>query len=222
MTRAVPRDFHKKGAELSNKKLAKHYKCAQSTIAKWRIETGVKRLSAEPDYVPADFAILAPTMIITELERHYGVRHGKIKAWAEKAGVKVKRNGLRPPPDGFADDAPSMVKSAMMKRYKADIKTVNRWLSEVGVLAAEQVRIPPPRSSRPFVFRTGSTPKSLDLRQRSLYDDAADILRRERFVVYRCDDNGRFNERGSLWRRGNSILTGAELLEKAARYASTS
>lgn len=73
--------------------------------------------------------------------------------------------------------------------------------------------------SRGFVFG-GHARNQLtrDLRYISMFDEAADALRRERFVVFRCDDRGRADQKGEFWRLGNTLLTPDELLQRAEKY----
>ncbi len=58
----------------------------------------------------------------------------------------------------------------------------------------------------------------LRIRASSIYDEAAGVIQRERFAVYRCEDNGKANPNGKFWRVGNVVLTPDELLERAERY----
>ena len=51
-----------------------------------------------------------------------------------------------------------------------------------------------------------------------LCDEAADILRRERFPVNKCNENGSFNMNGKFFRVGINVLNRDELIAKANRY----
>jgi hypothetical protein len=167
---------------------------------------------------PPDFVKIEASMSRAELAKHYHASNRVILRWAEESGCGRRKQGpsipvnLRQVPEGFAELAPTKTKTQLGEIYKASHLIVNRWLAEAGVKAA---------TARPnIISQMGRvrSPGIAQIRTTSLYDDAADTLRRERFMVNRCDLIGKFSLSGRYWRVGNSLLTGDQLLARAARY----
>lgn len=218
-SRPIPEDFRDFATEMSRRELQRHYSAGQATICRWLTEIGCRALRRPRSHMPAEFPSYAASMTVAELKAKHRVGHERIKVWCKLAGVTPKRNGLRPVPSDFIEAAKFTTKNMLMKNYRADWKTVSRWIEETGVSTAQYIPTPPPASSRGIVFRGhAATPLARDLRHITIFDQAADALRRERFVVYRCDQRGRYAEKGNHWRLGNTLLTPDELLQRAAKY----
>lgn len=117
-------------------------------------------------------------------------------------------------PDDFAQVAPTMTKAQLQRHYGILwTGTIDRWLKEANVNARKFI---PQRNRLSMMGRVKATPKFE--RSRDEYEIAADTLRKERFPVNRCNDDGSFNVNGKYWRVGRNILTGEEMLKKASRY----
>jgi hypothetical protein len=56
-------------------------------------------------------------------------------------------------------------------------------------------------------------------RDMSAAGQAADVLRRDRWIVFKANDKGRQDAAGKFWVCGRSLLTGEELIERAERAA---
>lgn len=100
-------------------------------------------------------------------------------------------------------------------------KVIKRWISETEIEPVPYERkgiIPPNR--KPQAFKQLGTPHKAIIRDkpRSIWDDAADVLRAERWAVFRCDENGKADQKGRYWRAGMVILTPDDLLSRADRY----
>lgn len=228
----VPADFREVAATMGRRALAKHYGVSEETIYRWYAEIGGNprvHLLQQGLPVPPDFARLAPTMTIIALQNHYEVGHRSVTRWIEQTGVKVDTVGNRnwhkkPVPEDFRDVAPTMTHRQLRAHYATGLATLARWIRETGVrtLYADTPNLAgakASRSARPFFFRGhGAAPRSADLRTITMFDQAADVLRAERFVVYRCDQRGRADQKGEFWRLGNTLLTPDELLIRAAKY----
>jgi hypothetical protein len=170
---------------------------------------------------PPDFAEVEPPMSRAQLAKHYRASNRAILRWAGEVGAARRKKGpsnpinLRLVPEGFAEVAPLNTKAQLGRIYKASHLILSRWLKEAGVTAMPGVSSAPGivskmgRARQPSIALTRTT---------SMYDDAADTLRRERFMVNRCDLIGKFSLTGRYWRVGNSVLTGDELLARVARY----
>lgn len=172
-----------------------------------------------PRAMPADFPERAPQMSREELCRFYSASNRSIAHWVQQSGVKTRGNvgnpswNKRPLPDDFAEIAPKLSKNALRRRYNCSGEILNRWLAEAGVSAREY---DPKQAAGLNLVPVGKI--NLAATSKTIFDCAADVLRRERFTVYRCDDRGRFDLKGEYWRIGFSVLTGDELLERAAKY----
>lgn len=121
----------------------------------------------------------------------------------------------KPVPEDFAEVAPTMCRHRLKQHYGVKWSgTIARWLEETGVEAKKYIA--PPRNR---LSQMGRVPPASDyVRPKDEYELAADVLRKERFPVNRCNDNGLYNANGKLWRVGRNILTPEQLLEKAERY----
>ena len=124
----------------------------------------------------------------------------------------------RPMPDDFRDVAPTMTKTAMTRHYATKIDTIKRWLAEADIEAAAPVYVRPPSSAKRFTGYKHKFGNTTQTRSMTAHDDAADILRRERFPVNRCDEKGAFAQAGDFWRVGWSVLTPDELMLRADKY----
>ena len=218
--RPMPDDFAEVSTKLSVRAMRGHYVAGEHTIVRWLREIG-KRRGGPPRSmpVPDDFVELAAKHHAEHLKRHYDVSGNVIARWVRMSGVKPVSGTKRSPPADFAEVAPTMTRSAMLRHYRADIRTINRWCEETGVQARQWIKNNPPRSWRTDMSPTRSrVGAGLQItRTVSIYDLAADTLRRERWAVYRCTEKGKADFKGNFWRVGNIVCTPEELLERAAR-----
>lgn len=226
--RPVPADFAEVAARLGQPSLIRaHYKCGPSAFYRWLDETGVK-VACRNTYrhAPKDFALIAARMTGKELRAHYGINQAMMTRWIKETGIKPFRlppiNRL-PVPDDFAAIAPTMHKGALLRHYGvAQHETIDRWIRESGVKPAAFVPVYAPKQPgkgnlRPS--RGNGKSNVATLRVKSLYDEAADELRRNRWQVNRCDEKGVYAEGGRFWRVGTVICTPDELLARAERAA---
>lgn len=185
---------------------------------------------------PDDFAEIAPFKTVDALHLHYKTGRRQVRRWlAElniKAGPALGAGGKppKPAPDDFAEIAPTMSQTSLAVYYGVDHKVIRRWVKETGVSSQlsrrgprlGQPRMPAAPKPKPkpsnWRYAGGNKPVAVSSTSKTMLDLAADVLRRERFTVYRCDDRGRFDLKGEYWRIGFSVLTGDELLERAAKY----
>ena len=228
--RPVPADFAAfMQAKPSIVAACQHYRTGETVVHRWIEETGARHKRTKGFVgrpVPDDFAEKAKVCPRVKLEQIYGVGHNVIRRWCKIAGV-APLSCVRPVPDDFAERAATSLKQQMRVHYNVGHDTIQRWLDEAGIEALQYNR--PRREKGP---RVGSSPRPEPLRSqlkpytptqarerhRDRFDMAADDLRRNRWVVYRCDDRGRADLKGKFWRAGNTILTPDELLARAGRY----
>lgn len=216
--RPMPDDFAQVAWTMSNRELQMKYHSTHGTINRWRNELG-NDPRRNLDIVPADFAEQAAKLTATELLRHYQVNDKRIRRWCIQTCAEPAKYSRRQVPSDFADIAPTMHLNALLRHYHATAAVIKRWAEETGTQPAVSVWVAPMK--RQTVFRGHAmTPSHRDMRQVSIYDTAADDIRRERFVVHRCDERGLYAEKGEFWRVGLSVLTPDELLMRAEKYRS--
>lgn len=168
--------------------------------------------------LPEDWFEVAPGKSIAQLTKHYGASVRKIGKWRKMTGVanatmKPPPLRLRPIPDDFAEMCPKTTKRQLAKYYQTGIETIHRWMEATGLSAKQYVHIP--MLSQMGRQRVGYL---ADIRTKSMFDEAADILRRERFVVHRCNEKGAYAQAGDFYRVGNVVCSPDELLRRADRY----
>lgn len=89
--RPIPADFARQRERLGGiTVLARHYKAAHKTIAKWIADLGLPPLGQVGfKRVPDDFRQMAPIMSKTSLESHYRASGKVINRWLCEAGVSA-------------------------------------------------------------------------------------------------------------------------------------
>lgn len=178
--------------------------------------------------IPDDFRELAMTMPRYKLALHYVVAQRTIQLWFERLGLEGKWQTIaaektrRPVPADFMQVAQTMTKAALCRHYRCSDRVVMRWLAEMGATCLVYTPIPPRKVAsapklRP-VLQPGARPRQIAQTNKTMFDLAADVLRRERFHVHRCNERGGFDMRGQYWRCGYSVMTDDELLIRAAKY----
>lgn len=171
----------------------------------------------QPRAMPDGFADDARRLSVMQLRAKYRCGHRTVRRWLDSLGVPSfvaqPHNKFKTPED-FIAVAPTMLKQDMMAHYGVGLTVINRWLNECGVEAKSPP--PPPRfrkNSHGYVLMQIKPEAAW-----SIYMNAAHILRRERFIVHRCNERGAFDPDGALWRVGNVICTDEEIVARAAKY----
>lgn len=235
MKRILPPDFLEMRAKLkSRRELCAHYDCGESLISRWMRECGLTVSPNKGTPAPDNLAELADKMHLQALADHCGVSRNVAANWLHTRGVKaLPFNQLanvktRPVPPNFTKIAPTMVEAELRKHCGCSFETLKRWLRETGVKPMSYVEwralnpvkkpVKPRKSSRGAVHALGLPSNLAMARVSTVHDIAADTLRRERFVVHRCNENGKYAQAGNFFRVGWSVLTPDQLLAKAARY----
>lgn len=213
--RPMPEGFQEASATMGGKALCKLFKCSPQQVRTWR---GGSIVLAPRPSAPADFLERAGLMSGTALALHYKVGRRLVTHWLKDAKIKAGHAipgkpafNRRPVPDDFLILARTMHKTALKTHYGTSDAVINRWVQETGVTLKQWV------ATKHNVLRLPHGHLA-QTRTTSIYDDAADDLRRERFPVNRCNDKGGYDEKGRFWRVGWSILTPDELLQRAAKY----
>ncbi len=230
-SRPVPDDFQAIRAELVTwKRIRAHYGIGDSLFRRWLEEIGhvTNPIKAAP--TPPDLAEKAKTMHIAALEKHYGVSRTVVTRWLKREKIQaaaVKYSDVvarKAPPADFLRMAPTLTKNELRLHYRCGFETLDRWLRETGAKPMSYVEwraLNPVKCPVKPRIKAHSNAVSINLaaeRIHTIHDIAADTLRRERFVVHRCNENGKYAQAGDFFRVGWSVLTPDELLTKAARY----
>lgn len=234
--RPMPSDFVEVASRLGVNALQAHFRAGQAAVERWMREAGITVQRRRP--MPQDFIEQAKVLCRIELAKHYKTGDTQVNRWLGEAGItaaKASRVGGRPgdpPPEDFASVAPTMTRSALARHYGRHFRVIERWLDILDIDALAYA--PPPKIEKPRQEKLRQS-KPRQIRQRgyvrpgdyqiaktkvsTIYDDAAFVLRAYS-PTYRCDERGRFNEKGKFWRMGNALMTPDELLERAERYRS--
>lgn len=208
--------------------LGERYTAGDGAIVRWVREAaarGVVRKNAPSGAavarpVPDDFIERLQEPMMT-LRADYKASAATVRRWIKECGAARTRlpGGAvaAPIPADFAEVQKGKTHAQLIEHYAASRSVVKRWFAEAGI-KREPFRQPVPH--RPLL-PISSSPRGQIKPTRvfvdtSLAGQAADYLRRYGPVV-RCDAQGSFNERGTHWRRGPSILTAAEVIERAVR-----
>lgn len=168
--------------------------------------------------VPDDFLQVAPGKTQNWLKQHYRTSTKCVVRWQNETGVE-KSKGTPPPPkpkreapEDLAEVARSRYLHEIIKYYRTSEKVLRRWMRETGIKPGKRLaKNTLERAGQPWVS------KLTDMRQKNIYDEAADELRRHRWIVYRCTHKGVYARKGGYWRVGQIVCTPEELLERADR-----
>lgn len=171
--------------------------------------------------IPHDFLQMHEAMPRYKLATHYRASTRTVQQWIKKLRIERHSRGAawnrREVPHDWVSLAPTMLKSELAEHYRASTIVMDRWIEETGVQPKPYVR----KGDANSICKMGrGTRKLAEVRLKSIYDEAADVLRRERFIVSRCNEKGVFDHAGEYWRVGWTVCTGDELLQRAARYRS--
>lgn len=238
MAKAMPADFIEVATRLEHhcNDLRKHYRVGDAAIVRWLKESGLRagipkgfRACGAATFPPEGFTDDVAVSTLRQLTEKYGGPK-VVGRWCRMLRIEpIKVKGKHPVPDDFADNARVMNKWELRKHYGCGDIKVNRWLDLLGISAAKYH--PPRRESAPKAYkprmtvRTGRAAGSSYLpmydqqhKTKTMFDLAADTLRREHWVVYHATETGKPDPKGAYWRVGNVVCTPDELLARAARY----
>jgi hypothetical protein len=163
--------------------------------------------------MPEDFPAMAAEHVDTALARHYRRDKRTIKKWREQCGVAPPRYlGVRlSVPESWATVAPRNTRFALRHAYGWEYKTMDRWAAETGIRPMTAPVLAIGGASRKFSPLNGGSHRDM-----SRVGQAVDFLRKYGPVV-RCDVAGRYDPKGDRWRRGSTILSAPEIVERAER-----
>lgn len=171
--------------------------------------------------MPADFADYAQKPL-RQIEHRYRVGRTTVHRWIREAAIErtphAGGNPPRPVPDDFPEFSADKSTYQLAEHYGCSRETVNSWFRRCGIERPFRGR--GPTAGRPKKAKSFVTPKRGTLvrhySDQSLPARAADYLRRLGPVT-RCNADGSFNPHGNHWCRGRTILTAAEIIDRARR-----
>jgi hypothetical protein len=233
--RPAPADLALIASTETIQQMMRRYRASKSTIYHWMKCNGIQRQPLrggfEPKAMPADFPQHYRESLKL-LTARYGVGDGVLTRWRRELGGIEKASV----PTDFADRFAASTIDELRAHYRRGWVTISRWIKEAGLSRPAPIKKPAPakamkpdkampvaflraapevtrvRHARPNAYQTAAL--NVVVRDMSEAGRAADYLRRFGPVV-RCDERGRYNENGTHWRRGSTILTAADVIERA-------
>lgn len=223
--RPMPDDFPQYAATMGVTKLRAHYGAGLGAIYRWFEQCGIRVDTGRQRPMPDDFKSVGHTMTIGAAASRYRTGERIIMRWHREAGTmpvsQAAERALRamPIPDDWHHQTSQLTRAELRTLYRVSEWTIDKWLKRTGCKAVPAMTYNPgqPRSNNVTPTR-GRAAFAKTERVTGTDDFAADTLRRNRWVVYRCDDRGLANERGKFWRVGNTLATPEQLIARAARY----
>lgn len=210
--RDVPADFAKVAPRMSHIALRSHYHAGAQTITRWLVEAGIATKGHAKPFmpVPDGFAALAGTMSNGALSRHFGVSDHTAARWRREVGLPLRFvPQLKPVPPGFEAMATRLPRTQLAKHFSCSVDTIVRWAEETGTTLIQGYR----GHNRSYGARNVSV---IDTRNDSLASRAQTYLQRF-YPVWRCDEQGRFDPKGSHFRCDGVTRTTEEMIERARR-----
>lgn len=200
-TKPIPTDFVEIAHGKNVGEIMKHYQSSNRVVRRWLAEAGVELTKQKPRYtrelraMPADFRDVFSDMSIPALKKRYSASGKVVSRWIAETG-QVRRIGN-----------PNHHKKAATKHVvKRAPKGKVTYLAEAKVASPRHVN----------VSRKPGNPGMVNRVERDMTSvgQAADFLRKYS-GVWRCTPTGSPDPKGTHWRRGSSILTDAEIIERA-------
>lgn len=171
---------------------------------------------------------IAPTFGLTRKAIIDAVRKHELGPWIAKPGTRP--GDLSHIPEDFAERWQTTSQAALAEHYRRAPATISLWRQRLGLHRPRGAHIAKPQATavvvepaeparliKPNAYQTA--PVDRVRRDMSPAGQAADILRRDRWTVFRCDDRGRYAVDGPLWRCGSVVCGDDELIERAERAA---
>jgi len=172
---------------------------------------------------PADYAEVAARMTSVQLRRHYRASTSQIARWSAEVGrqrLPSHTPVIIPMPADFPEHA-SLTLEQLMEKYGRARAVLRRWRKEAGyipgkpkVVEPAQVPCPAPLQVHGLKRMAGVGAPLPYRRDMTKAGRAAEYL--QQFGgVWRCAESGKPDPEGKFWRRGNAVLTDAEIIERA-------
>lgn len=173
--------------------------------------------------IPHDFMAKAPGMTTNRAAEEWQTGARVVKRWAQETGVQFRSlaGHMQPAPDDWAELCARYTASGLRKKNRWGLVIITRWTKETGiaprVYVPAQKDEPKPKKRTPFEGRGMPVNGYVRTRLTSIWEDAAGILRADRWTVFRCNERGGSDAKGRYWLVGCVICTPDDLLARAER-----
>jgi len=152
--------------------------------------------------MPADF-VQQMNATYDDLMARYNVSENVVRRWISETGLKRRVNaqqkGFGSAPASFAFAAKQMDPTALCERYGVGDEVIRRWKREAGIpLLTDRVV-----SNATFERARVDT---------TVAERAADYLRRDRWIITRRDEHGRYDPAGHFWLCGTKLRAADDLI----------
>lgn len=155
---------------------------------------------------------------MADLKKRYSAGDSTIRKWRKTLAFEAPLGPkLKQMPEGFAEAQKGKSIVQLAELYGCGKLPVSRWLKEIGIQRERFVSVAVVKPAKPAHLVRNvhmTTPVDRAVKDGSRAGLAADFLRKFG-PVYKCNDRGSADIAGSHWRRGSSILTDAEIIERA-------
>ena len=125
-------------------------------------------------------------------------------------------------PEGFAAMWQTMSNIRLAKHYGRSSSTIHKWVQNCGLKRPDGVRMTAPSKSAPvakprlvITAAAGHKPARVEIYRDQSPAGLAVTYLRKLSPVYRCNENGRHDVAGKFWLRGHTVLTDADVIERA-------
>ncbi len=215
--RQAPPDYVENAAVMTMAQLSFHYSASDEIIRRWNKEHGiVPKRTRRPD-MPEDFPENAHLTNRELVELYPGTGTHHYHQWRKALG---KQKGPKKPeeyiPKDFTAKIGAMLRSEAAQHFGVSNTTIKSWCDKTGV----HHKVYDERHKRVALRIKKAKERQERMRPNphDIYSVAANILRRERFIVSPCNKDGNYHQCGNYWRVGNIMVTSEELLERAKRH----
>lgn len=189
-----------------------------------------------PENVARARAMSEQGMTTTEIAHAFGKERTTVLNMMQRFGIPARKsngqfNQPAPVPDDFAVLFPTMSRRKLADHYGRSTNTIAVWVVQTGLRREVAPKTPKKVVAKPA--RVKASPKRKPVspiraterqfsstiivnRDDSVAGRAADYLRRFSAVI-RCDERGEYRENGSHWRRGSTVLSASDVIDRARR-----
>jgi hypothetical protein len=150
------------------------------------------------------------------------VQRNNLGPWLSRKGCAPRDTSVIP--DDFVQMWQTMMQRDLALHYKRSALTISIWTKGKGLVRiydiakARSAKRPPEQRKKPRLVITaaaGHKPARVEIYRDQSPAGLAVTYLRKLSPVYRCNENGRHDEAGKFWLRGHTVLTDADVIERA-------
>jgi len=183
---------------------------ARHKLGPWITHGGVEKRP-----VPDDFLVLGPDMPRDTAQKHYKCGAGTLQRWYKETGV-IPSNQRRNRATLSEEEIELVSGMGIMEAAKAlgiNRDTASKMMHRAGLIKPPKPKEPKPRGKLLPIGTWKPVPVEY-VRDMSRVGQAAEFLGKLG-PVSRCDLHGKPMKDGRFWRRGSTILTDGEIVDRA-------